>query len=54
MPRIAEHYGVSKKRTNKGFIYTGVGVAKIASLILLEARVGECIEDSEDADWDGF
>ncbi len=52
MPRIAEHYGVTKKRTNKGFIYTGVGLSKPKSLILLDARAGECIEDSKDTDWD--
>lgn len=28
MPRIAEQYGVSKKRTSKGFLYTGVGIKK--------------------------
>ena len=52
MPRIAEHYGVSKKRTNKGFIYTGVGVSKPESLILLEARAGECMEENSDSNWD--
>lgn len=52
MPRIAEHYGVTKKRTNKGFVYTGVGLSKPESLILLNARAGECIDDSTDTEWD--
>lgn len=52
MPRIAEHYGVTKKRTNRGFLYTGVGLSKPESLILLDIRAGECIEDSKDTDWD--
>ena len=52
MPRIAEHYGVTKKRTKKGFLYTGVGLSKPESLILLDARAGECIEDRKETDWD--
>ena len=49
MPRIADHYGVTKKRTNKGVLYTGVGVSKPLSLILLEARAGECREENTDS-----
>jgi len=49
MPRIAEHYGVTKKRTNKGFIYTGVGLSKPESMILLEARAGECRDEEPDS-----
>lgn len=52
MPRIAEQFGVTKKRSNKGFIYTGVGLKKTGALILLEARAGECIEDDPDTSWD--
>jgi P4 family phage/plasmid primase-like protien len=52
MPRIAEHYGVTKKRTKRCFLYTGVGLSKPESMILLEASAGECIEESKDTDWD--
>lgn len=34
MPRIAEQCGVTKKRTNKGFLYTGVGIKKNGLQIL--------------------
>lgn len=45
MPRIAEHPGVTKKRTNKGFKYYGVGVYKPASLVYLEQRAQKCMEE---------
>lgn len=50
MPIIADHYAVRKKRTNKGIIYTGVGLSKPESFILLNARTGECIDDSTDTE----
>jgi hypothetical protein len=52
MPRIAKHDGVTQKRINKGFIYTGVGVSKAESLVLLEALAGECKEENYKEGWD--
>ena len=44
LPRIAQHPGVTKKRTNKGYKYHGVGVCESASPDYLEKREGECRE----------
>ena len=52
LPRIAEHPGVTKKRTNKGMRYYGVGVNKPASLVFLENRARKCRDDSLDSLWD--
>ena len=52
MSRIHKHYGVTQKRNNKAIIYTGVGVSKPESLILLEARAGECREENSEESWD--
>ena len=44
LPRIAQHPDVTKKRTNKGYKYYGVGVYKPASLVYLEQRERKCRE----------
>lgn len=54
MPRIAEHYGVIKRRTNRGTFYDGVGVSKPSSLIFLLARAGECRGEGSDGSWDNL
>lgn len=53
MPRIADHHGVDKRRKNTGVVYIGVGVSKPKSMILTEARAGECREENSDSDWEG-
>ncbi len=53
MPRIADHHGVDKRRKNTGVVYIGVGVSKPKSMILMEARAGECREENSDSYWEG-
>ena len=36
MPRIADHPDMTKKRTNKGIRYEGVGIKQPESLLLLQ------------------
>jgi phage/plasmid-associated DNA primase len=51
LPRIAQHPGVTKKRTSKGFKYYGVGVYKPAALVYLEERKRKCREAEPSEDW---
>ena len=52
MPRIADYHGVDKRRKNTGTVYIGVGVSKPPSMILLDARAGECREENSDSYWE--
>lgn len=52
LPRIAEHPGITKKRTNKGMRYYGVGINKPVSIVYLENRAGKCMEKDLDYSWD--
>lgn len=45
LPRIANHPGVMKKRTNKGMRYYGVGINKPESLIILQGLARQCRGD---------
>ena len=51
LPRIAAHPSVTKRRTNKGFRYDGVGVNKPASVLCLEERARKCRESELSEDW---
>lgn len=52
LPRIAEHPGVTKKRTNRGMRYYGVGINKPASTVYLETRARKCRDESLESFWD--
>lgn len=52
LPRIAEHPGVTKKRTNKGMRYYGVGINKPARIVYRENRASKCIDEDSGITWD--